>query len=119
MRERGRFIAWEELEPRLQAGDGTLVVEAAPKEGIRVWWTQDDIVHQAPTQPPLKEELDYMRCNAPHPFVSWCYGRFLDPDYGQAFLTEPRFLYHPGIDVETFFSEMYPKLRVVMTVKLR
>src|SRR4051794_21512681 len=58
MRDRGRFIPWQELKPHLQAGEGTLVVEQAQKDGVRVWWTQEDVAQEAPAQPPPEQELD-------------------------------------------------------------
>jgi hypothetical protein len=118
MRELGRFISWEELEPRLQSGDGTLVIEQAQKAGVRVWWTGADIAQQAPVQPPPEEELDYLRFGTPHPFVTWCFSRYLDSVSGQALLTEPPFSYPPGFVDAAFFIEKYPKARVVMSVKV-
>src|SRR5712664_4986004 len=38
MRRKERFIAWSQLSRQLDAGGGTLIVEQAKKEGIRVWW---------------------------------------------------------------------------------
>jgi hypothetical protein len=118
MREQGRFIAWQELEPRLQAGDGTLVIEQAQKNGIRVWWTQDEVARQAPTQPPAQQDLDYLRFAEPHPFVSWCFARYLCRDSGKASLTDPPYSYPPGFIDAAFFKDRFPKLSVVMTVKL-
>ena len=118
MREHGRFIPWKELEPHLQAGEGTLVVEQAQKDSVRVWWTQQDVVQQAPTQAPAEQELDYLRFTEPHPFVSWCFGRYLSPNNGEASLTDPPYSYPPGFVEKAFFKERFPKLRVVMTVKV-
>jgi hypothetical protein len=118
MRELGRFISWEELEPRLRSGDGTLVIEQAQKDGVRVWWTEDDIVQQAPVELPAEQELDYLRFGTPHPFVTWCFSRYLDSDTGQALLTEPPFSYPPGFVEAAFFIGKYPKARVVMSVKV-
>lgn len=118
MRDRGRFIPWRELEPHLQAGEGTLVVEQAQKDGVRVWWTQEDVAQEAPTQPPPEQDLDYLRFAEPHPFVSWCFGRFLSPESGKGLLTDPPYSYPPGFVEESFFRGKFPKLRVVMTVKL-
>ncbi len=117
MRDRGRFIPWKELEPHLLAGEGTLVVEQAQKDGVRVWWTQQDVALEAPTQAPAEQELDYLRMTEPHPFVSWCFSRYLSSDAGKAILTDPPYSYPPGFVEEAFFKERFPKLRVVMTVK--
>ncbi len=118
IRDRGRFIPWMELEAHLRAGEGTLVVEQAQKDGVRVWWTQEDVVQKAPTQPPAEQDLDYLRFTVPHPFVSWCFERFLSPESGNALLTAPPYSYPPGFVEEAFFRDKFPKLRIVMTVKL-
>ena len=52
MKEGGRFIPWKDLEPRLQVGEGTLMVEQAHKIGNRLWWTPDDVMHEASIQAP-------------------------------------------------------------------
>jgi hypothetical protein len=118
MRRQGRFIHWGALEPRLQVGEGTLIVEQAQKAGIRVWWVQDDVLGIAPIQPPLEEDLQYFRLTEPHPFVSWCFERYLNPDSGQATLTDPPYWYPPGFVAAAFFKARFPALSVVMTVKL-
>jgi hypothetical protein len=117
MRERDRFIPWTELEPRLKAGEGTLLVEQAQKDAVRVWWTSEDVMRAAPTQAPEERELDYLRFMEPHAFVSWCFGRFLSPEAGEAILTDPQYSYPPGFIKEAFFKQRFPNLRVVMTVK--
>lgn len=118
MRDRGRFIPWQQLEPHLQAGDGTLLIEQAQKDGIRVWWTHENVVQAAPTQPPPEQDLDYLRFIEPHPFVSWCFGRFLAPESGNALLTDPPYAYPAGFVEAVFFRNRFPKVQVVMTVKL-
>ena len=74
LREQGRFIPWPQLEPRLIRGEGTLIVEQARHERVRLWWTPGDVLRAVPKPPPPREdELDYERRNLPHPFVAWCY----------------------------------------------
>jgi hypothetical protein len=118
MKQSGRFIAWNDLEPRLKAGTGTLVVEQAQKDGIRVWWTPDDVAREAPQNAPAEKDLNYHRRGDPHPFVAWCFGRYLSPETGAASLTNPRYSYPPGFAERIFFADRYPKLQIVMTVKL-
>jgi hypothetical protein len=49
----GRYPAWDEVEAKLKAGEGTLLVEhRAPKGPIREWWTEDDWVAAAPVPLP-------------------------------------------------------------------
>ncbi len=118
MRDGGRFVSWIELEPRLKAGTGTLVVEQAHKNCVRFWWTEQNVMLEAPTQCPPEQELDYMRIAEPHPFVSWCYRRYLSADSGEAFLTVPPYTFPPGFVEESFFKGRFPELRVLMTVKI-
>ena len=118
MREKGRFIPWAVLEGRLLRGHGTLIVEQARSERIRVWWTPGDIFHAATKPPPPpEEELDYDRCGKQQAFVSWCYERYLHPDSGQATLTQPPCTYPGGIVKAAFFKNKYQASRVVMTVR--
>jgi hypothetical protein len=118
MREKGRFIPWPQLEPRLQNGEGTLIVEQARYERIRVWWTPGDVLRTVPKPPlPSEDELDYDRRDRPHPFVSWCFKRYLHPDSGLATLTRPPSDYPGGIVKAAFFNNRYQASRVVMTVR--
>jgi hypothetical protein len=118
MSQHDRFISWENLESRLQAREGTLIVEQAHKAGVRVWWAGEDVLQAAPMQPPLEEELDYLRFKEPHPFVAWCFERYLHPESGRASLTDPPFSFPPGFVRAAFFKDKFPGLRVLVTVKL-
>ena len=57
LRERGRFIEWKQLELKLRAGEGTLVVEQGQKRPIRVWWTLVSICGQ------FREKYRYVPLN--------------------------------------------------------
>jgi hypothetical protein len=118
MQVRGRFIERGELEPRLCGGEGTLVVEQAHKMGSRIWWTPEDVVKAAPTEPPPEEELDFTFGMVLQPFVIWCFERYLDPDAGTALLTDLRFPDSQGFIREAVVRERFPKLAVVMSVTL-
>jgi hypothetical protein len=83
-----------------------------------VWWTQGDVTQEAPVQPPPEKDLDYLRVMEPHPFVSWCFERYLHPVTGQASLTNPPYSYPPGFVQSKFFQRMFLSLQIVMTVKL-
>lgn len=119
MHERGRFMPWDELQLHLQKGEGTLIVEQAQNDWIRVWWTSQDVMQDAPVQPPSERNLDYLLLASPHPFVSWCFERYLHSDSGCALLTNPQYRYPPGMVKASFFRRLFPTLRVVMTVKQR
>lgn len=44
MKESGRLISWDSLEPRLARGEGVLVVDATECQPGVVWWTEDDLL---------------------------------------------------------------------------
>lgn len=128
MKSRSRYLPWRELKPRLLAGEGTLIVEQAVMEDMRVWWTTDDVMQLAPVQPCDSIEL-YYDGDAEPPFVAWCYEQYLHPDTGKGLLTHPDYAhpalgffglndpYTPGFVDKSFFTQRFPKMRVVMTVK--
>jgi len=118
MRDKGRYISWGELETRLLRGEGTLIVEQAQKQGHRTWWTDDRLMETTPYTAPQEESLDYCRLGPPDPFVFWCFRDYLDPREGRALLTDPPYTYPPGFVERKFFSEKFPDVNVVMTVKL-
>jgi len=119
MREEGRFMPWPQLKPRLLKGEGTLIVEQARSERMRVWWTPGKVLQPAPKhQPPSEDELDYERRDQPHPFVAWCYEQYLDPKSGRAMLTQPPYDYPGGIVKAVFFKCKCQAPQVVMTVRL-
>ncbi|HVU45065.1 MAG TPA: hypothetical protein VHD85_03000 [Terracidiphilus sp.] len=118
MRRAGRFIEWPDLLPRLQRSEGTLIVEQAQKDAVRVWWTDENVARGAGTlQPPQESDLDYFRRGEPHPFVRWCHERFIAVVGGIAMLTHPPYKYPPGFVGASFFHERFPGLAVVITVK--
>jgi hypothetical protein len=122
-----RFIPWPELERRLDAAKGTLIVEVwdddfSPSCSLRVWWTEEDVASFAPVSPSPIDEIDASGCRRPHPFVEWCHQRYLSLDGGIALLTDdhaalPR--NQPVWDVSKYFRERFPRVRVVDTTLLR
>ena len=119
LREKGRWREWDEIERHLQAGEGTLVIEQAHKMPARIWWAPEKVLDLAPVPPPAEGNLDVFGIFPPHPFVAWCYGRYLEPARGAAVLTEPPFALPPGLFFARFFQERYPAASVVDTVYCR
>ena len=129
LKSRGRFMLWKELKPRLQAGEGTLIVEESVLHGMRIWWTTDDVMQFGPVQECDAVELYYDSDAEPPLFVAWCFEQYLHPDTGKAVLTKPHYVnpslgffglndaYPPGFVDKSFFAERFPKMRVVMTVE--
>ena len=87
----GRIIPWGDIEPKLESGEGTLVIEhRSPKGPIREWWTEDDVIAGSPVpllgslqSPPEEEQLLALR-----EYAANCARKYLDLEYGTASLTE-------------------------------
>ncbi|WP_165250508.1 hypothetical protein [Paludisphaera soli] len=116
MRKCGRYIEWADLEPALEAGDGTLVFEQGYKLPVRVWWTPDDLLVSAPCPPLTDEEFQRLAMKSrPHAFVAWCHRRYTDEERGAALLTSPADL-PDGYYLAPAFRERCPRIRAIDTV---
>jgi hypothetical protein len=87
----GRFLDWSAVEAKLQAGEGTLIVEhLSPKGPIREWWAEDDLIAASPVplptslkSPPAEGQLQPLQ-----EFAAACAARYTDLASGAAKLTE-------------------------------
>ena len=112
----GRTLPWPEVAQHLRDGTGTLIVEQAQKQGLRLWWTPDDVSAESPYQPLPFAELNLFFADPAQPFVAWCFERYLSPATGTAFLTRPVGLSFPaGFVAPDFFTAQFPSSRVVAT----
>jgi hypothetical protein len=87
----GRFMEWDEVEAKLRAGVGTLIVEhRSPKGPIREWWTEDDLVTGTPVPLPasLKSPPQEGQLQPLQEFAKSCSARYVDIETGAAKLTE-------------------------------
>jgi hypothetical protein len=120
MESRGRYIAWADLLPRLEAGVGTLIIDYGDNWPIRLWWTPDDVMAMAPCKPSGEDRLLYMLLGEEErdPFVQWCCSRYTDLESGCAYLTVlPAFaLSGAVVSYSEFFEGRFPRLEVVATV---
>jgi hypothetical protein len=119
MRAAGRFILWQDLEPKLRAGEGTLVIEGAMTGPVRVWWAEENILALAPVPPPAEHELARLLRDKPQPFVAWCFGRYLEPKEGTALLTKPPATLPAEALFAGYFRKQYPGLNAIDTVYCR
>jgi hypothetical protein len=119
MRGNHRFIEWNTLEPRLHAGEGSLLIEQGQKCPVRFWWTSEKVLQMAPVPPPKQEELDIFGCKEPHSFVLWSNHRYIDSEKGIALLTKPPFALPRGLFFAEFVKRRFPELAVIDTVYLR
>jgi hypothetical protein len=78
-----RWLAGSELEQRIEAERGTLIVERAHKN-CRIWWTPDCIRKLCPYSP-----IDWFQASRrDDPFTNWCVSKYLNLQNGTAFLSE-------------------------------
>ena len=112
MQSVGRYIDWQQVA---DSQDGTLIVEQAHKDGVRFWWTPNDLLQLSPHQPPAENE--YMRLSSPHPFHRWCWKHYTSATTGSAMLTVPNFRPEPGFVTREFMAEKTNGVNVVIIVK--
>ena len=113
--EAGRFLAWCELEPKLKAGEGTLILEnQIPKGPHRHWWTADDLVASSPVPLPtgfgspdvVEPSADFAQ------YSKDCCSRYVDLDSGTALLTEV-LIQRDRRTGKRQLAEKYPAAKVV------
>ncbi len=109
----GRFVDWTDVESKLVSGEGTLIVEYyLPKGPVREWWTQDDVIGDAPKALPESIELDDDRWTDRHAdYARSCVVRYINLDYGNAAITDPPRMLRSASDRK--LHERYPQGRVV------
>jgi hypothetical protein len=86
----GRFMPWTEVESKLRAGEGTLLVEHRGLKGpIREWWTEEDLIGSAPLPLPasLQSTLEQGQQLALSEFARTCMRKLADVQSGFARLT--------------------------------
>jgi hypothetical protein len=84
MRMRGRTLDWNGLSKRLEAGQGTLIVERLSLKGpARLWWTADSIYELCPH--PLVERLTMFNDPEFEAAAEWLTLRYTGVD-GRGFL---------------------------------
>ena len=117
LQSRQRTLPWSDVEQHLRAGEGTLIIEQAQKQSLRLWWTPDDVPSLSPVPIPAFDDLDLLCLDPPQPFVMWCFERYFLSPGGSAFLTRPVGLkFPPGFTSPEFFMTLFPSARVVATV---
>ena len=83
----GRLLPWADVDVHLRNGTGTLIVEhCSPRGPVRDWWTEDDIIGNAPVSLPsaiaeLPAESDLEKLLA---YSRECRDRHLDEQNGLA-----------------------------------
>ena len=113
-----RTVPWCEVEQHLVSGRGTLIIEQAHKQKVRLWWTPDDIPALSPYPPPTFSDFDFIMPNpTAKPFVDWCFQHYLSFASGSAFLSQhKRMRRNGGFVTPDVFTSIYPAARVVVTM---
>ncbi len=103
----GRFVADDELKRHLDDGSGTLiVVHESPKGPIREWWTEDDVIGNAPLS--LPDKFDDCLVDDLTVFAERCLEKYVDPTEGSAVLTNGVFA--PG---DATVAVRFPRAKIV------
>lgn len=115
MKKAGRFIEWTELMDLSENGkNGTLIFEQAQKASLRLWWTTDDVIAEAPFPLPNEDEIDYL-CLMPCPFMTWIRSKYTGTK-GKALRTHRITQHAPGFAkvadfASTGFERVIPAVR--------
>lgn len=115
MKKAGRFIEWAGLMKLSENGkNGTLIFEQAQKASLRLWWTNDDVLAQAPCPLPDEDEIDYL-CMTPCLFMTWIRSNYTGSE-GKALRTYRLIQHAPGFAkaadfASTGFARVVPAVR--------
>lgn len=113
LKDVGRFVDWTEVESKLERGEGTLIVEYCfPKGPVREWWTEDDVIGNAPRALSDSTDADLdRRTDRLADYARSCVVRYVNLDSGIASITEPP----EGLlwDWDRKLDEKYPRGRIV------
>lgn len=85
MRRLHRFIDSADLRLRTSQVPGTFILDDLTDSRVtRLWWTEDDISMLGPARPSDDEQANGVWFD--HPFYTWCFDEYLDPERGRALL---------------------------------
>lgn len=83
----GRFLKNREFAARLTAGDGTLIAVQDYMGRTIHWWTEEDVIGNAPVTLPPRNAIDSARSEALRLYAERCLARYIDYESGIALLT--------------------------------
>ncbi len=114
MRQCGRLLRLREARDHMGAQGGTLIVES-PSLGwgnTRAWWTPELVLSTSPYTEPseeaYREAAKHMRCTD---WDRWCYGNYVSPDHGRAWLLRIR----DSRKLQRRLKEEFPGVPIVTT----
>lgn len=87
MRQQNRLLSWSEFAQKVEASQGTLIVEHRAGGSFgRWWWTPDDVYSVCPH--PLGDWVSMKKRWAFREGAVWCQQRYTDPVRGTAQLVQ-------------------------------
>jgi len=112
MKTMNRFATFQDLRPRLIAGEGTLIADTGQKGPYRIWWTQDDLsVLGSPAS--TREDFISIYEGKGHPFNSRCLKDYLDEETGKALLTSIPARYATSGQL----ARLFPQVKVAKVIR--
>jgi hypothetical protein len=79
-----RYLSEQDLLEKIQQTKGTFIWQRT-YNFARLWWTSDDIPSISPF--PICSKLQWLKSDSKKdPFVLWCHNKYLDKNFGCAFL---------------------------------
>lgn len=112
LRATDRYIAWQELLPSLESGEGTLIAESYGTGPIRIWYTSDDVPAKGEPISTDDEMLGMLSGKISHVFNSRCLREYLDPTNGSASLTNIR----PARVRSGRFPKKFPQIKILRLI---
>jgi hypothetical protein len=112
LREQGRFVELAEITPKLDAGEGTLIVDF--RWGVNlIWWTPDDL-HSQGTPPTDDEWIAILRGKASHSYNDQCVRTYLAVDGGKAVrISLPR-----RLAISANLAKRFPQMKTVQLLSV-
>jgi len=110
--EQGRFVELADIAPKLDAGEGTLIVEFR-WSASRIWWTPDDLLSLG-TPPTDEEWIAILHGEAFHAYNDQCVQTYLAVDGGTAVrISLPRRLTY-----SFKLKQRFPRMKAVQLINV-
>jgi hypothetical protein len=101
-------LEWGEVEAKLAAGSGTIIIQhCSPAGPIREWWTEDDLTALTPFALPAvwDSSRDAAEFRPLYDYLKVCCSRYVDAELGTAKLF--------NMPIPSTLQEKYPQAKVV------
>jgi hypothetical protein len=112
MKSKARYIKLFDLEPRLIAGNGTLIEDTGQKGPYRIWWTEDDLFSFGSPASTNEEFISILK-GEEHAFNSRCLVEYFGEETGKALLTNIPAHYTTSGKL----AQMFPMMKVAKVIR--